>query len=279
MTTTEQRSASRRIRSQVPVLGDYKRHKLWVARTHKGIPSKVNLDGVLAHVLWLRSIGFRDDAIAIAAGVSQRTIWNTRMQNYDTMLIEQASRIMSVTHVPVEAQNTLSVPVLGVRRRLQALQRIGYSNRHLGEHLGVTHQLVAQLPTRTHVKGATWLRVADLYEQLSSVPGPSKKAREFGARNNFPSPMAWADLDIDHPDSKPVFDAAPSGEVDEVLLQRIIDGRHDGEVRGPERKAVIDHAIERGWNRERLSQSLNISIAGADMAFVRRRRELRKQAA
>lgn len=277
---THNRGSRNVVRSQIPVLGPYKRSKLWLLHRARGVELMVDAAPIREHLEWLQSIGFNYESIGIVAGIPPQTLWLAKTDGHKRMHIERAARLMAVTHVPVPAQANTKVPAIGTRRRLQALQAIGYTYASLSvEFGGVTPEAIRQYTTGT-VRGATWMRVRDVYERLSGTPGPSKVAIARARRRGYAPPIAWEGVDIDHPDSKPLLDADLDlkGTVDEVLLQRMIDGRHTGEVRGAERKALIDHAIEHGWDHERLARSLNISPDGAGQALVRRRRELREAA-
>lgn len=271
-----------RYASQVPVMGPYKCRKVWKVKHSRNIPTMTDNGPIRDHINWLRSLGFNDDSIAVAAGITNGTVWKCRTGQHDRISIECADRIMRVTHTPVQAQAAHLVPAIGVQRRLHALQRIGHSNSYIAQHLGCPASHVGNLAKRTAVRGSTWQRVFDAYETLSATPGTSQKSVDLAIKAGRPSPMSWEGVDIDHPDSVPILDVETDGDaLDEVLLQRIIDGRqtHDGPLRGPERVALIDYAITHGWSRDRLARGLNISMDGADMALVRRRRELRKEAA
>lgn len=261
--------------------GAQRRTKQRYTRVCKGQPTSVPARIVRDHVLWLRSVGFGDPAIAAAAGVSHHTVYHARTKTRSLSHFEVAVKILSVQHIPVPAQAGLWVPKTGTSRRLRALSALGWTDVELGRRLDVSGKQVADYASTSTPRTLyeTWRAVADLYEELSGRPGPNNQARRRAHEKGYVSSIGWEGVDIDHPDSVPVVDAAPCADaIDEVLLQRMIAGRHQGDVRGPERKAVIDHAIEHGWGHERLARSLNVSLAGADMALVRRRRELREAA-
>ncbi|MEV4127044.1 hypothetical protein [Nocardia sp. NPDC049707] len=273
-------SVNNHVKSQVPVLGSYRRRKLRAARAARGIPAMVDAEPVRDHVLWLRDIGFTDTAIGAAAGVPQKTIWFAGGGEFRQMRIEQAARIKSVTHVPVLAQTAMLVPAIGTRRRLHALNAIGYSSTKLGELLGVTQVMANRYTHVVQVRGATWSTIKDLYEELSGTPGPSPIARRYAERHNFAPPLAWEGRDIDHPDHEPdLGDDNETGAIDEVLMERILSGKHEGTIGKAEREAVLNHAIENGWGRTELAPMLNLSRESADRALVRHRDKLRKAAA
>lgn len=266
--------------STIPALGRYRRQKVRELRTARGIPNMVDSEPVRAHINWLLSIGFTTHSIAAAAGLGVSTIFQIRHAMYPNTMIDIASRVRAVTYRPVPEQSGQRVPAIGARRRIHALQAIGWTNEVLGERLGVTRSAISAYASRTRVIYEIWAAIDDLYEELSGSNGDSALGIRRSRERGFAPPLAWEDVDIDDPNSVPILDAEPTdGAIDEVLVQRIIDGRHKGEVRGAERKAVIDHAIAQGWDHDRLARSLNVKPDGAGQALVRRRRELRKDAA
>ncbi|TDP29895.1 hypothetical protein [Nocardia ignorata] len=272
------------IHTTVPKQGQYRNHKLRAMRLYRGLPSPI-IDATPAqdHVNWLVSIGFNDSSVAAAAGLTQNTIRDFRLRKYSTARRQYAARVLAVTHIPTPDQESRNVPAIGTQRRIQALQAAGHTQAQIGTHLGWTQERVDKILRSKSVKGRTFQQVCAVYDLLSHQVGPSAIGKTRSARRGYAPPLAWEGIDIDHPDSTPILDAEPAtGCVDEVLLQRIIEGRHTypdaNPLRGPERIAVIDHAITHGWLRARLAAALNISMDGADQALVRRRRELREAA-
>lgn len=266
------------IPSQVPKLGEAQREKVRKLRAARGIPAQVALGPVQAHIEWLRGIGFLDGAIGAAAGLPYTTVTNIRTGVHASVGIEQASRIMAVTHVPCEAQRRLMVPGLGVRRRLEGLSVLGYSLSVLGEHLGVSETRAHQLFRPYRVQGVVWFRVRDVYEQLSGVPGGSVRARRSAVARGLAAPLDWVGRDIDHPDHFPT-PAEESDSADLVVVHRILRGDFQGEVGKPERKAVISHAAANGWSAARLVEAVGMSRSAADAALARARRKLREEGA
>jgi hypothetical protein len=260
--------------TQVPVLGPFKRQKVLAIRAARGIPARVDLDEVQAHIHWLRGIGFLDDAIGAAAGVPQKTIYNIRLGVYSTVRIEQAARIKSVSHAPVDAQAPFLVPAIGTRRRIHALWALAHSSTTIGERLGVSKEMVIRHCHVPRVRGTTWARVRDVLEELSSVPGESVETRRVASRRGLPAPLDWEGLDIDHPDHHPVA-AKDAKLVDEVLVARILKGDYKGSIPRLERDAVMDYALAHGWTNTRVADVLNTRPDSASRAIVNHRRKNR----
>jgi hypothetical protein len=266
--------------STVPKLGLARRKYIRQSRRARGIPATIPGKQATDHVNWLHSLGFSDTAISAAAGLPQFTVYRIRIGYWKTTRIEQASKLLAVTHVPQPAQAHKFVPALGVSRRLTALGAIGHPQSALADRLGIPQTRLSYLIRCRVVEYETWREVADLYEELSGTPGTSKRAINWSRKHGYAPPLAWEGLDIDDPRQQPI--ASPDSDtetVDEVLFERILRGQHKGDVREPERTAVLDHAIANNWGYTKVSELLNVTRGTADAALVRRRRKLREQEA
>lgn len=265
--------------STVPTIGTSRAKKLRRLNAARGIARRVPAETVRAHIEHLVDMGFSYSAIAAAAGVGERTAYLIARRPQEHVLAAHAKRLMSVGHHPVPEQAGMLIPAIGVRRRIEALNALGWSQEGIGHQLGVSRS-AAQEYRRSHsVYYGTWLAVTRLYDELSSIQGPSKKARTHAIRNGYAPPMAWESLDIDHPDARPDLGATDSGEVDEVLLARIIAGHHRGPVPKAERDAFYDHVITEGWHPARAAECLGIKQDAAGRAILRRKARLREEAA
>ena len=99
----------------------------------------------------------------------------------------------------------LMVDATGTRRRIQALCAVGWSVMEQARQLGVTEMAVRNLLTQTTVQVATAARHQALYERLiKATPRPGRgptRARSHAAKQGWPPPTAW--FDIDDPDEQP----------------------------------------------------------------------------
>lgn len=95
------------------------------------------------------------------------------------------------------------VPVHGSRRRIQALNRIGWPNTVLSGYLGISQQALSETihPDRRQCRRARHEQIAAMYEALSGTPGPSSRVRTVAANKGIPAPLDW--IDIDDPDERP----------------------------------------------------------------------------
>jgi hypothetical protein len=107
----------------------------------------------------------------------------------------------------------LRVPIVGTRRRIQALMAIGYPRATIAESIGWTGGSLGALTDerRTYVDRATYLTVLRVYGELADTPGPSEKSRGWARRLGYLPPLAWDDDHIDDPayDPTAIGDLAP----------------------------------------------------------------------
>lgn len=98
----------------------------------------------------------------------------------------------------------LLVNATGTRRRIRALQRLGWSQQALADQLGMSAPWITHLMRVQRVKPATAERVSELYERLCMTLPPARtpmerasatKARRYAEKAGWPSPLAWDDID------------------------------------------------------------------------------------
>lgn len=102
-----------------------------------------------------------------------------------------------------------SVDALGSRRRLQALNRIGYNYLNLGTAVGITETQTSRIATgrTTVVYLSTANKIKALYAQLQCKPiDPStspyvRRSINNAIRKGYAPPFAWDD--IDNPNEMP----------------------------------------------------------------------------
>lgn len=94
-------------------------------------------------------------------------------------------------------------PALGTRRRIHALQALGWSASTMAERLGCSKTQVQLYCRQQVVHRSTELRVLALYEALRRSAPPetpaARRTRTVAAREGWPTPAQWADADLDDP--------------------------------------------------------------------------------
>jgi hypothetical protein len=121
------------------------------------------------------------------------------------------------------------VSVTGSRRRIQALQRLGYSRDRIAHEMGYTDQgalTYIMHPNTKTMLVVTAAKIARVYDKLSmTVPTGrgATRARTWAIRNGYAPPLAWDDIDNDpRPVSAP---RSPRG-IDEAVVERVLAGEH-----------------------------------------------------
>ena len=124
---------------------------------------------------------------------------------------EAADRRRRAAYAYLTGGQKMLVDATGTRRRVQALVRIGWSLKELADRLGTRFQNVHDLTVRAKVRRATAAKVAALYDELSMIPGPSVKSKQYAIRRGWPPPLSWDDDPgpggIDDPAARPMHNA------------------------------------------------------------------------
>lgn len=183
-----------------------RRHKIRLWKIANGIPRMVDPQQARQHVLKLMDLGLTETMIARAAGLNQQTISNIVHAVYTTTQPEISAAILAVDHHP--HPNQFLVPAIGGRRRLRALNALGWPGHEVARRTGTTAHAL-----NLSVRGATmtyrrWKALADIYEQLSGTPGPSAEIATRSRTLGHVPPLAWEGVDIDHPHAQPDWAAA-----------------------------------------------------------------------
>lgn len=113
------------------------------------------------------------------------------------------------------------VPAIGSRRRIQALQALGYGRDRISRELGYNDGgSIAYLmtPKAETVTRAVERKIVAVYDRLAMLPPPTgagaQRARTWAKRFGYAPPLAWDDIDTD---------PAPTGvrESDELTRRRV----------------------------------------------------------
>lgn len=153
------------------------------------------------------------------------------------------------------------VPVIGTRRRIEALEAIGWSRAHVSRELGHSREWVGHVLRKDTIRQDTAAVIADIYERLSMVlpmDAPTRckgqtrfheVARSRARANGFAPPMAWDD-DIDNPDAVPNF-GGRDVEVDPIVVERLAAG-HRTKSTQAEKFAAMEKWLAMGHSQRSL---------------------------
>lgn len=210
--------------------------------TEAGVDTLVDAGPVRARILALAEIGVNLRMIAWQVGVPDTTVRFIRDGVHQQARVWVAKRIMRANHHPHPAQR--SVLPVGAVRRCQALQALGWTSAQIGERAGLEQTNVTALQRRTRIDYATWALIRDVYDELSSTPGPSDRARSYAARNSWPNPFEWEGYDIDDP---------------RVTPPRSARGARDRSGARADRLELVAELTAQGRSAEAIADQLGVS--------------------
>jgi hypothetical protein len=114
----------------------------------------------------------------------------------------------------------------GTRRRLQALIATGWPIRELARQMGwAGNPGLLLYGERQQVHKHTAALVADVYDRLWDIPGPSLRSRRAAQRAGYAPPSAWDDDTIDDPAATPDLGAPVDELPDEEAVRRALAGK------------------------------------------------------
>lgn len=253
------------------------------ARYHKGLDHdhahgrrrRISATMATKHIARLREEGLTVPEIARRAGVAKATVYRASdSEAPPRMIASNVAAILSVTADTEPEQGYM--PRVGVIRRIQALNAIGWTRVSLAARLEMSGPNLTQLVTgcrgathraNLHVQVKTWQKIDALYRELSMTPGPSDESRRRALRNGWAPPMAWDD--IDDPNEHPKGIGAPKGrsadDVDLIIVERLLLGD-----RIPSTRAEKFEAMRRWLASGRLERELCAMHGWGEARYVTR---------
>jgi hypothetical protein len=157
------------------------------------------------------------------------------------------------------------LPVTGTARRIRALAAIGWPYHQLATRLDCSWQAVQQLALEANplVHHLTANKVAAVYRTLCVTPGPSNRTRRQAKVKGWHTPIAWDN--IDDPAATPSVDCDLAQVVDDVLVQRAVDGNPEAvaALNPLERVEATRRLLRRGVTPGAVSRRLKVSGATA----------------
>lgn len=154
------------------------------------------------HVQRLRALSWTYEQIQTACGVSARQARAIERGEYRRVRSDTLQRLLSVPLTPATSHR--GVPHIGTTRRLQALQWMGWPTVEIAHRVGSTSGTLLTVKYRGGLSARLAQRIADVYEQLSHVPGPSKVAAAKARASGYVPPLSWDEGTLDDPAAKPL---------------------------------------------------------------------------
>ncbi|MDV6274059.1 helix-turn-helix domain-containing protein [Rhodococcus erythropolis] len=216
---------------------------------------KVDAAPVRDHVQSLFDSDMTRNMVARAAGLSNRALYNLMTLRPETALLPAANALLSVSQRPSHHQAI--VLAYGLRRRVEALAAMGWDVKSVAAECGVPFpSALHRARDSVRVKWSMHAAVAAGYERISHVRRDDNRALMKAARHGYLSPLMWDDIDdyFEVPGSTPV-----DVGVDEVLVQRVIDGIWIGEVPPLERRAAFEKLHARGLSAPEIAERLHVT--------------------
>lgn len=173
----------------------------------------------------------------------------------------------------------VTVDARGVRRRLEALAAIGWTNRRLAERLGVDPAQVGRWLMAGRVTFTTHTRVEALYDALSDHPAPqgttgdrisAQRAINRAQREGWSRPIDWDDIDLDEDPATVTLMLTPPVEVvDDVAVLRAVEGSRVS-LTIQERREAVRQLHARGLNDKPIAAMLGVTskTIERDRAFL-----------
>jgi hypothetical protein len=224
----------------------------------RNIRRRVSPDLAARHINKLRNHGMSIPEIARHAGIPRGTVYRMiGAGSYPQSKYALATNVAKILAVQATPAARGYVPRLGVIRRIQALNAIGWPRTYIAERLGMSPQNLTQLVNgcrgtdprpNDKVQAATWLKVDRLYRELHMTPGPSPESVRRARAKGYPPPLAWDD--IDNPTERPVgVERRPQplslSEVDEARVLRLLAGERIASTR-PEKDEAMRRWVASG---------------------------------
>lgn len=203
------------------------------------------------HLAFLRASGMGIRFIGAASGLATVTlsgiVWGrhgapakrVRETTEAAILAVQPRLELLADHAVIDAR--------GVRRRLQALCRCGWSMQAISRRVGLAPYRFQRLFSADKVMVSTARLVVSVYDQLWDVEPPhatatqramAKRARTSAKKHHWVGPLSWEDIDADSspvPTRRPKIaddsdTEAPAAEllepVDEIAVDLAVQGHH-----------------------------------------------------
>lgn len=224
------------------------RHKLLAYGTWEGLHDATP---VIAHLQQLRAAGMGYRRIAELADVDDQLVGRllfgrrrrTNLRQQTHLSAANARALLAVHPDPLPGAY---VPAIGVHRRVQALNAIGWSDRRIALDLGLIPGNFASMMRQPLVTHRRHLDVVALYERLwATTPPQATRYERQGVirtlnrarKNGYPPPMAWDDDTIDDPNATPAGLDDDTTSRRTVLVEDVADLVHQG--------ATVDAACAR----------------------------------
>lgn len=154
----------------------------------------------IEHMRRLRELGWTWDLMGERAGLGPFTARHAFYRG--TMSHAVATALLSLPLEEALPPRRRLDPT-GTRRRVEALNFMGWSRRHLGERLGMGVCALSKILREGRVTPRTARLVAELYAELNAKRGSDRGVAARAQAAGYQPPAAWDYANIDDPKAKP----------------------------------------------------------------------------
>lgn len=159
--------------------------------------AKVDVAETFVHIQRLRDLDWTYKQIGAASGVSFGQVSAIHRGEYAQVRGDTAHKVLSVPLVQSAWHH--GIDPTGTRRRIQALLWMGWPARVIAERSDCKPSTINMISFRGGSKGRVSSRlakrIADAYDDISHLRGPSKQCATKAKAYGYVSPMAWDDID------------------------------------------------------------------------------------
>jgi hypothetical protein len=233
-------------------------------------PDVVDAEPVRAHVRTISEYGIGLNRLAEVTGVSRSTLTGLMHgvgKGRRDQVQRHIRRTTAETLLAVRPDLSLMadeavIPARGARRRLQALIRLGWSQRRLARHLEMSYgQLGFILHDTPGITVRMHHRIDGLFADLWDKIPPHQSTGDLSAYNRsvnyakargWHPPLAWDDIDLD--DGPATVDRVP----DDDAVNRAIDG-DDVTLTPQQRRTAVETLHRYGLNDQEIAARLHCS--------------------
>lgn len=228
----------------------------------------VPTENVRYHINALLCAGMTVKLIAALAVLTPAAIRHLRKTSTTTTAPDIAAAVLAITFHP--SRGRVSTPSIGARRRLRALNSMGYSDAFLARRLGVDLDVVSHMPEVGLIGTTLWESIDDLYDELAMQVGPDTEVRDRSRAAGLVPPLGWNDDEIDHPKAKRKDRAKGLVGSDPAAIIRRVRGErvalHTADV-----KEIMRIALIGNWSPRRVADVLGIEVESATREMSRHR--------
>jgi hypothetical protein len=145
------------------------------------------------HLATLRDLGWTWSQVGIASGLSVSVPFYVYTGRYGRLLHRTNAALLAVPLVPTESGR--GSDCTGSRRRVQALQWMGWTLSEIGRRIGTTGQTLQSQLRTSRMSYRRAAQIAAVYDELWDKPGPSRITATKARRWGYAPPSAWDDID------------------------------------------------------------------------------------